>query len=525
MKMRQKERMRIQDRVLVLTLLVQVMILVNQVFTLNLYARQSFQASIAEPRGESLMVHLNTDTGRPRGLVEEVSFFLGQRFAGTWVGGWYVSGQERHNATVSVSITVTGSNVLGTASVDYYVEARSGAATHRFLQGTGQTVAVGGAALQASDARTITGHLEAMGLPAETATVSYYVYVKAEATGSVSGDTLTSEIEETLFDTKEYVYDEYGEWLRGYSSFSTGYMGEARHATETVYLPTTYTAYGRAGETSSASYTSWLSFAQGDFKAVPDYPVSGIYSTSRPLPPGSVIKEAHLGVQASQGSNQRIRVYIYPSNTWSSTTADTYAKWLTVWGSRGEDVAWQTGAWSSGVYYHSPDTLNPVLERYALGWTTSNFQRFTFFVANDGDTVATPSRFTIFGYSGHTNNPHLYIRFVAPSASWYPLPPLSLASLPITLDVIALSALIAATLAVYTTRTVNPTRRTIIVAATAIALVGWGATLGASWYPLPPLSVTLPHAFNGGSLPPWVDYAALAAVAVAAWSITRRKLK
>ncbi|MFH2109890.1 MAG: hypothetical protein ABIJ47_01375 [Candidatus Bathyarchaeota archaeon] len=449
--MRKPERLRIEEKVLILTLVVQVLFLVNQTVVLATTAKQTMTASMVPTMGgETLQAHISTDTGRPRGILDHLTRLLvGQRwFTGSWVGAWMVDGQVRTAATVAISITVTGANVASTATVDYYVEARSGANTYRFLEATGQSATVGGAALQASDPRTITGHLQAMGLATtQSWTIDYYVYVKATTTGAVSGETLTSEIAVTKFDSKTYVFDDPGVWVRGLSTMATGYVGSARHTASSVSMPSAYTGYGMAGQTATDQWSSWVVFRNGLMKSVTGFPVSGSFSTTQLIPAGAVIREAHLSVKASASytsTAQNLLVAIWNGDYWDSSV--TYAKFMTCWGQRVGDTPWSTTAWVTDTYYHSPDIVTLVQARFdSQGWGGGDWDRITVFLALDDAPKQYAKRYINWGYSGHTDGPHLYIRYSTYAASWYPLPPLSLASLPITLDVVALSALIGAT--------------------------------------------------------------------------------
>jgi len=448
------QRLRIQDRVLVLTLFVQVLVLVNQLVTLSVYAGLSFQASMIPTGGEeAVQVHIETDTARPRGILDHVMRYLRRQpwAASSWLGAWLVEGVERSDATVSISIAVTGSNVQGTASVDYWIEGRpvGNGQPFRFLEATGQSATVGGSALQASDNRGITAHLEAMGLATDQSwTVDYYVYVKAEATGTVSGDTLTSEITETKFDTKTYELYDPGTWTRIPVMKSAGYVGYARHETQSVTLldPTTSEAPGMAfGESSSRRYTAWLCFQNSRAE---DY---GYGSVKLPyVTPGTlVIHEAYLKMQSRDSTYpaQRLTVNLRDSTSWVSTDADTYAKWLNVWGQRlPVNATWSSPTFYPEGFYNTTD-IGPVVQALVDKRSIASTGRMTFYVANDGNPQSTwkQAYAWYFGYATWYRWPTLYIRWSQYQASWYPLPPLSLASLPITLDVVALSALVAAT--------------------------------------------------------------------------------
>jgi len=185
-------------------ILLSVALILNTALSTYVLYTTSFHASMAPESGESLEVSLKTDTGRISPLAQIL------RMITNWKSSYFVGGLEAINATTGLTISVTGTNVGSTASVDYYIEAKetgeSGQA-YRFLEGTGVSVSVGGASLDLDNQTTIEDHLTAMGLSNTASwTIDYYVYVKAECTGAVSGETLTSEITYTKFDTVTYQY-------------------------------------------------------------------------------------------------------------------------------------------------------------------------------------------------------------------------------------------------------------------------------------------------------------------------------
>ena len=165
----------------------------------------SFSASMqSQNRLERLEIQLIGTAGRPSPLI----YYLNQ--VKSLLSSYYVGGTEATQATTGITVSITGTNVDITASVDYYIEAIADDATgnsYRFLEGNSTSVTVGGANLDLTNQTTIINHLEAMGLTTTTShTIDYYVYVKAQAIGAISDDPLTSEIEKTLFDSVTYDY-------------------------------------------------------------------------------------------------------------------------------------------------------------------------------------------------------------------------------------------------------------------------------------------------------------------------------
>ena len=413
--MRKPEKLRIEEKVLILTLFVQVLLLVNQTVVLAATARQTMTASMMDPGSpEALRISITTDTGRPRSLLDRaIRALLEVRWLNSWLAEWLVGGQTRTQATVAISITVTGSNVQSTATVDYYVEARSGTNTYKFLQATGTQVTVGGAALQASDQRTIDSHLTLMGLSTtQSQTIDYYVYVKAEATGAVSGGTLVSEVAETKFDTVTYAYgpDVTQETL--YTDMDT-YVDSTQVWNNYGYDYYMYTDNEDSG---------------GQRYGLVQWIITG-------LPDGATIESAEIECRLLSTTTvgwtctayRNTEAFSELSVTWDDRPS------LTTGNSAGSGwptpPAWQSwtvtdqfdDAYSggSGTYYGV--TLVPT-------WSSKN--RYGTYYTSDKSA---------------SYQPRLNLEYIAYESSWYPLPPLSLASLPITLDVVALTALIAAT--------------------------------------------------------------------------------
>ena len=163
----------------------------------------NFSASMqSQNQLESLKIQLLGTIGRPTSII----YYLNQ--VKSFLSSYYVEGTESTQATTGITVSITGTNVASTASVDYYIEAMANDASgnpYRFLEGNSTSVTVGGANLDLTNQTTIINHLEAMGLSTTAShTIDYYVYVQAQATGAVSGDTLTSEITKTKFDTVFY---------------------------------------------------------------------------------------------------------------------------------------------------------------------------------------------------------------------------------------------------------------------------------------------------------------------------------
>ena len=437
--MKKPERLRTEEKVLILTLFVQMLFLVNQTVVLAATAKQTMTASMVPTTGrESLQVHIQTDTGRPEGILDHITRYLqGQSwFTDSWVGAWLVDGVERSAATVAISITVTGSNVLSTATVNYYIEARpvGGGQPYRFLEATGQSATVGGAAIQASDNRGITGHLEAMSLATtQSWTIDYYVYAKALATGAVSGETLTSEIVETKFDTKTYVFDDPGTWTILAGVLIDNWAG---FASSTTYYPVatdSNTRYFRVGGGYDPAYWAF----RNDARYGPQLPY---------VDPGSlVIKEAYIQMHSGRTTpSSTMDIYIHGSHaTWQGnwiTSLSTFNTYFTNAKAYHSPVTWTPPYLYSATLYNTVSVAPLIQYKLDINQIPTNGAFMFWF-----DLTGTDNGQMYFYPWPATCNGRLYIRWSQYTASWQPLPPLSLAQLPITLDVVALTALIAAT--------------------------------------------------------------------------------
>ena len=189
---------------LMLGALLTLTLIVNTTVTTYVLWNDRQTASMNPNARETLNIAIKADLGRPSPL----RYFWNQ--LKTWTTAWYVEGIENTDAISGLTISVTGSNVVSSATVDYYFEAVSSDASgnpYKFLEGNNTSITVGGASLTPTNQTTIINHLAAMGLSTTAShTIHYYVYVKAQATGAVSSETLTSEITKTKFDTVTYSY-------------------------------------------------------------------------------------------------------------------------------------------------------------------------------------------------------------------------------------------------------------------------------------------------------------------------------
>jgi len=155
------------------------------------------------PYGEELKASI-TVTARPSFLS-----YLSRQ----WSLAWRVGTTQRENVNIKVQIQVTGTNIASDATVYFYVEARDASDASKTYKeidysSNGTQISVGSAATFQTDDMTIDTHLSHIygSAPTSDKTVDYYVWCRVEATGLISGQTLTVEIPVTKFDTVTYDY-------------------------------------------------------------------------------------------------------------------------------------------------------------------------------------------------------------------------------------------------------------------------------------------------------------------------------
>jgi len=409
---------------LVVSIILSLVLIINTSLSAYVLYTSSFQASMSDAE-ESLDIAIRTDTGRPS--------LLRQLFnqAQDWVSSYFVGGVERTDAETGITISVTGSNIASTANVDYYIEGvpQSGGHAFRFLEGNGSSVTVGGAALSPTNQTTIENHLEAMGLSTtESHTIDYYVYAVAEAVGVVSGETLTSEITYQKFDSVSY---DYGTEITDTYQVSDHLDDGRVRKSDTSYEEHDSTAY--IADFSSSLYDGemWCRFQS---VTIPDVDIT----------------EAHLELYANYWMAAPDRLFILGDYTgdaaYPTSYNDFYAKTRTT-----ANVTWSDTFSSVMQWETSPDISNIVEEIMDHGsWSSGNDMQF-FIEQNEGYPGSDQALAWRTHNGAASKAPKLSISYIGYEASWYPIPPLSVISVPITLDLVAvLSVLFAAFVVVKT---------------------------------------------------------------------------
>jgi len=338
-----------------------------------------------------------------------------------WKNSFFVDGNERQNATTGISLTVTGSNVAGQASVDYYIEGVASDASgnsFRFLEGTGSAVTVGGSALTGTNETDITSHLEAMGLSTTTShTIDYYIYAEVTATGAISGEPLISEIPRTLFDSVTY-------------DVATEYTASL--------VPVNYQCDGHI-ENGPGGYDYKYDSSYITIGGSNDYRYYGVLE----VPITSIPDSADITYMSFKYHGYATITYrefyltscpVSPYDNRGTTSA-----WSVMW--NGIDTGPQysdvvdviVGSNQEIVLYPAAITdLEALLDSqdwFALGFKCTEFT-----------SSARYEKIYAVDYSSATPKPTVYVEYMAFGASWYNLPPLSIVSMPLAQDVAAVLA-------------------------------------------------------------------------------------
>jgi len=399
---------------LALTLVALCVGIVNGVLDIYVKAAQTFTASVATPHGEKVSVRIEGDTGRPPFL---------------WMLAWQVSGQTVSTVTNAISITVTGTNVQSTATVDYYIKAVSASDSQKWtktLDVSGASATVGTPLENSTGAMTIDGHLADMGLSTtESQTVDYYIYVKATTTGLISGQQLVAEVAETKFDTVQYLYGVPQTFTMGYS----GSLDEALGTVAGYIIGTCYQV--------TAPHNGTL-----------DYITAKLYRVTHSNDPVRAALYEHVSDSNAGDLIAQTEEKTVPETTWTwvqfnfetpkpeVTEGTTY--FLTVWFPMNTAADWKFKAkYISG---------NPNIAK------SSRYSQGKDFPSPLTEEVAENKHYRFAIYASGT-----YLTF---GASWWSLPPLSLVSIPAGQQILAaVAAVIAGAVVLNTIRRRRRRRR------------------------------------------------------------------
>jgi len=404
---------------LYLGLVLTVVLILNQGLQFYINATDTFTASMAAGDQETIDISIRTNIGRPS-FLEHLLYRFRELTA-----TWYVGGIQKTYAETGVEISITGTNIASQASVDYYIEAKasdSSGTPYRFLEGNNTAVTVGGAALDLDNQTTISAHLEAMGLSTtQSHTIDYYVYVTAEATGAVSGETLTTEITYTKFDSVTY---QYGSIVTENYQVAFGSDDEEIIRSAEYYIDSgTYLTWGDK-DSGSYDHEMALQFRYIEVPQGADITYAKVTFWTKTCYGSPVTK-----IQGEKGPTTGI--YSYATFVGKERTTASVTLTSSGWG----DNIWKAKAITDIVQeivdepdWEAGDYLVIFCSDQSLGWGGAD------------------ARLRADSYEGNSGlAPKLEIRYLSYGASWYNIPPLSVVDLPVTLDVVAVLAAVSTT--------------------------------------------------------------------------------
>ena len=153
------------------------------------------------PYGESLEIRLGS------GAQTSASWLAAE--ASTSQNVWTVNGTYKSQAQVTLgySITITYSNVNNIKIVLLYIKAVDAADNSNYQYTLASNKALSGSSPitdSGSTTKTISQHLTDCQASTSSAQIKYYIYCQVQATGTISGQTLTATVSETWFATLNY---------------------------------------------------------------------------------------------------------------------------------------------------------------------------------------------------------------------------------------------------------------------------------------------------------------------------------
>ena len=223
------------------------------------------------PYGEELEASI-TVTARPNFLS-----YLSRR----WSLAWRVGTTQRETVNIQVQIQVTGTNIASDATAYFYVEARDASDASKSYKeidysSNGTQISVGSAATFQTGDMTIDTHLSHIygSAPTSDKTIDYYVWCRVEATGLISGRTLTVEIPVTKFDTVTYDYGtESTTTMQFYWDAWVYYGDDTNHGSDTKL-------HVGVGSYSGREYRAYLKIYLGSFPSSATQVKLKLYCTS-----------------------------------------------------------------------------------------------------------------------------------------------------------------------------------------------------------------------------------------------------
>jgi len=395
-----------------------VVLIVNTSLMAYMNYQTTFTASMAPTgSGESLEIGLKAEAGRPSPLA----YYLRQ--ARGWISAYFVGGTERTNAETGIIVAIDGANIGSTASVDYYIEAKESTGqgqAYRFLEGNGTSVTVNGADLDLSNQTSIEHHLTAMGLSTTAShTIDYYVYVKASATGAISGETLTSEITYTLFDTVSY---EYGTEV--VETLDDPTEDIQRRCLSPGWYESSTGNYLNVGNSDDPCHRVWIEWPT---TVIPDSaPIEKVEFKYWVINLNDDTEFVQITNQPTVTDHNSLYWYLGQGNSTAYVQAD-FTEYPT-------DDVWVTTDLGSQAAADLEDQLSS--NWFAVGWRLQSEPGSLTSIASED--------------WGDNKPPTLLVTYMSYSSSWYPIGPVSVLSMPLGQTLGAITVIALSCYAVYT---------------------------------------------------------------------------
>jgi len=165
------------------------------------YVRSESSARAETPYGESLEIKLGS------GAQTSASWLAAEASSSQNV--WTVNGTYKSQAQVTLgyNLQVSYSNVNNIKIVLLYIKAVDSADNSNYQYTLANNKALSGSSPisdSGSTTKTISQHLSDCQASTTSAQIKYYIYCQVQATGTISGQTLTATISETWFATLNY---------------------------------------------------------------------------------------------------------------------------------------------------------------------------------------------------------------------------------------------------------------------------------------------------------------------------------
>ena len=169
--------------------------------------------------------HYDASDSTDYGEYLDVDIDISGETSGAWTGSYTQTATEQvytvdstyysqQQITIKLTITITYSKVSGVTIVSAYIKAVDTADSSSFnpisvsnFDWEANGLTSGSSKTWQYGAEAISTFLSNCEASSSDATISFYVYVKVQGTGTVSGNTLTAEVAETQFQSNHFVLE------------------------------------------------------------------------------------------------------------------------------------------------------------------------------------------------------------------------------------------------------------------------------------------------------------------------------